>query len=199
MAVQGAWAAAGEPGYFFPRNTNAFLALETGTQKCDPCVPYYVYHKSLAGLIDVAARLGDARARAAAIGMGDWAVARVAGVLSGLAPSLILCQPPSDCDPEHHATAALVWAAWRAAEPLADVPLRFYSPGSSAPGGLFRIHYDVLEDVSDHFETKLALCAAFASQMTEPRWRMVRERAAAFGKELGVRFAEPFVSALRGE
>jgi len=126
-------------------------------------------------------------------------VARMAGVLSGLAPSLILCQPPSDCDPEHHATAALVWAAWRAAEPLADVPLRFYSPGSSAPGGLFRIHYDVLEDVSDHFETKLALCAAFASQMTEPRWRMVRERAAAFGTERGVRFAEPFVSALRGE
>jgi len=83
LAVQGAWAAAGEPGYFFPRNTNAFLALETGTQKCDPCVPYYVYHKSLAGLIDIAARLGDARARAAAIGMGDWAVARVAGVLAG--------------------------------------------------------------------------------------------------------------------
>ena len=83
LAVQGAWAAAGEPGYFFPRNTNAFLQLETNTQKCDPCVPYYVYHKSLAGLSDIAARLGNARARAAAIGMGDWAVARVAKVLAG--------------------------------------------------------------------------------------------------------------------
>ena len=82
LAVQGAWGSAGEPGYFFPRNTNAFLELETNTQRCDPCVPYYVYHKSLAGLIDIAARLGNARARAAAVGMGDWAVARVTRVLS---------------------------------------------------------------------------------------------------------------------
>ncbi len=82
LAVQAAWGAAGEPGYFFPRNTNAFLQLETNTQRCDPCVPYYIYHKSLAGLIDIAARLANERARAAAVGMGDWAVARVAKVLA---------------------------------------------------------------------------------------------------------------------
>ena len=126
-------------------------------------------------------------------------VERMAAALEGLAPSLILCQPPSDLDPEHHATASLVWAAWRASAPLACVPLRFYSPGSSCPGGFFRIPYDVHEDISEFFETKLALCAAHASQMTEFRWKMVRERAAAFGKESGVKLAEPFVSALRGE
>ena len=124
-------------------------------------------------------------------------VARMAETLAGLSPSLILCQPPSDLDPEHHATAALVWAAWAGAAPLASVPLRFYTPGSSCPGGLFRIHYDVLEDISEYFEKKLELCGAHASQMTAPRWKMVRERAAAFGKAAGVAFAEPFVSALR--
>ena len=81
-AVQAAWAAVGQPGYFFPRSPIAFDALESNTQKCDPCVPYYVYHKSLAGLIDIAERLGSAKARALATGMGDWVVQRVTGVLA---------------------------------------------------------------------------------------------------------------------
>lgn len=81
-AVQAAWGAINETGYFFPRSPNAFAALEDNTQNCDPCVPYYIYHKSLAGLIDIANRLGNARARALATGMGDWVVARVARVLA---------------------------------------------------------------------------------------------------------------------
>ena len=86
--VQGAWAAAGEPGYFYPYSTVSFYNLEAG-RNCDPvCVPYYVWHKSLAGLIDIAARLNatapslSSRARAAAVGMGNWVVDRVAGVLA---------------------------------------------------------------------------------------------------------------------
>jgi DUF1680 family protein len=81
-AVQGAWAAAGQPGFFYPYSPTSFDTLEQ-LRNCDPvCVPYYVLHKSLAGLIDLAVRLGSARARAAATGLGDWVVARVAGVLA---------------------------------------------------------------------------------------------------------------------
>ena len=81
-AVQGAWGAAGQRGFFYPYSPTSFDTLEAG-RNCDPvCVPYYVLHKSLAGLLDLATRLGSARARAAAVALGDWVVARVAGVLA---------------------------------------------------------------------------------------------------------------------
>jgi len=82
VQVEAAWALVGQPGYFFPRSPIAFDALEDNTQHCDPCVPYYIFHKSLAGLIDISERLGNAKAKTLAIGMGDWVVQRVAGVLT---------------------------------------------------------------------------------------------------------------------
>ena len=83
VKVQAAWTSTGEPGgYFFPRSPLAFTELEDGTAHCDPCVPYYVYHKSLAGLIDIAVRLNNTRAASIAIGLGDWVVQRVTNVLS---------------------------------------------------------------------------------------------------------------------
>lgn len=127
-------------------------------------------------------------------------VARMASLLVELAPRLILCQPPSDLDPEHHAVAALVWAAVHergAKDALASAPLRFYTPGSSCPSGLFAIPYDTFEDITPHFEQKIAMCAAHASQMSAARWKMVRERASAYGAQCGALYAEPFVTARR--
>lgn len=77
-----AWSAVGEGGFFYPYSPTSFATLEAG-RNCDPvCVPFYVYHKSLAGFIDLAVRTGNARALVLAKGMGDWANARVARVLA---------------------------------------------------------------------------------------------------------------------
>jgi len=118
--------------------------------------------------------------------------------LLDLKPDLVLTQTPVDLDPEHHAVAAMVWGAFRRhQEELADVALRFWMPGSSAEDGMMDPHYDHFEDISDFFDRKLELCACHASQMSEPRWNMVKQRAAFFGKKIGVQYCEPFTTATR--
>jgi LmbE family N-acetylglucosaminyl deacetylase len=111
-------------------------------------------------------------------------------LLASLQPDLILTQNPLDLDSEHHATAGLVWKAQ-----LGRVPVRFWMPGSTCQDGLVTMHYDSFEDISDYFEQKLMLCACHASQMSATRWDMVRERAAFYGQQQGVRYAEPFMTA----
>ena len=81
-AVQAAWAAVGQPGFFYPYSPTSFDTLEAGHNCAPVCVPYYVLHKSLAGLLDLATRLGSTRAAAAATRLGDWVVARVSHVLA---------------------------------------------------------------------------------------------------------------------
>lgn len=126
-------------------------------------------------------------------------ITKMSRLLVGLAPTLVLCQPPTDLDPEHHALASLTWSAFqKAGDQLAGVPLRFYTPGSSCQSGLFEVPYDTFEDITDTFDMKLKLCAAHASQMTAFRWRMVKDRAAHFGAKFGVKYAEPFVTAKLG-
>lgn len=121
---------------------------------------------------------------------------KLGSLLVSLQPDLILTQSPLDLDSEHHATAAMVWKAQRLMQDrLGEVPLRFWMPGSTCQDGLVPMHYDSFEDISEHFERKLELCACHASQMSAVRWDMVKERAAFYGRQHGVRYAEPFMTA----
>ena len=123
-------------------------------------------------------------------------VERLADLLVGLKPDLVLTQSVLDLDPEHHAVASMVWQAFqRRSADLAAAPLRFWTPGSSCQDGLLDPGYDCVEDISDYFERKLALCHCHASQMTQFRLDMVRRRAELWGRKLGVRYAEPFKTA----
>jgi LmbE family N-acetylglucosaminyl deacetylase len=122
-------------------------------------------------------------------------VGRMAGLLERLQPDLVLTQPPLDIDPEHHAVAALVWQAFRLRPTLRRAPLRFWSPSTGSPGGMIDPSYDMIEDISGFFEAKLALCNCHASQMTARRREIVTNRAAAWGRRIGVRYAEPFRTA----
>lgn len=123
-------------------------------------------------------------------------VARLADLLASLRPDLVLTQTPIDLDPEHHAVASMAWQAFRLGlRALRGATLRFWTPGSSCQDGLLDPGYDHVEDISDHFEAKLALCRCHASQMTRLRLDMVERRAAQWGQRLGVRYAEPFRTA----
>lgn len=123
-------------------------------------------------------------------------IRRLSDLLVSLNPDLIIAQPPVDLDPEHHAVAAMTWSAVKQSrDAIPDTTLRFWTPGSSCIGGLFDPQYDHLEDITDWFDKKLELCAAHRSQMTEFRWNMVKKRAAAWGEQIGVPYAEPFRTA----
>ncbi len=123
-------------------------------------------------------------------------VGRLGELLMSLGPDLVLTQTPLDLDPEHHAVASMVWQAFKLRKrQLAGATLRFWTPGSSCQDGLFDPGYGHVEDISDHFERKLALCRCHASQMTRLRLDMVQRRAALWGTRIGVAYAEPFKSA----
>ncbi|MCG3149139.1 MAG: Mycothiol S-conjugate amidase [Verrucomicrobiae bacterium] len=119
------------------------------------------------------------------------AVKRMRTLLLRLQPARVVTQIPTDLDPEHHATACLVWQALAGTR----VPLQYWTPGSSCVDGIFDPGYDCLEDISDYFDMKERLCACHASQMTQVRWDMVRSRARLWGRRIGVRYAEPFKTA----
>ena len=121
-------------------------------------------------------------------------VSRLADLLASIRPAQVLTQTPADIDPEHHAVATLVWQAMMDKR-MAGVPLRFWTPSSGSPGGLFDPGYDHLEDISGFLDEKIALCACHASQMTASRWKAVRGRAAYFGARIGVAAVEPFRTA----
>lgn len=124
------------------------------------------------------------------------AVKQLADLLKKLSPTRVVTQIPTDLDPEHHATACLVWQVFAGnREKFRRVPLQYWTPGSSCMDGICDVGYDCIEDISDQFETKLRLCACHASQMTRIRWDMVRRRAKAWGRRSGVRYAEPFKTA----
>ncbi|MFP4055428.1 MAG: PIG-L deacetylase family protein [Candidatus Brocadiia bacterium] len=123
-------------------------------------------------------------------------IRRLSDLLVSLRPERVLTQTPIDLDPEHHAVAAMVWRAFRQRKrELGSATLRFWTPGSSCQDGMLDPGYDHIEDVSDHYATKLALCRCHASQMTRTRLDMVRRRATLWGRRLGVRYAEPFRTA----
>lgn len=71
--VQAAWTAAGEPGYLFAYNTTPWQQLLENATDCSPvCVPFYISHKLLAGLLDQYTRIGLTRALDIALGMANW-------------------------------------------------------------------------------------------------------------------------------
>lgn len=84
-AAQRAWGSVGGVymgGYLFPYTFDTFANLFDG-QSCAPtCVPWYVYHKMLAGLLDQHVYAGSAEALMVALGMAAWCKAVVEGILS---------------------------------------------------------------------------------------------------------------------
>jgi len=125
-------------------------------------------------------------------------VASLGEQLVSLKPDLVLTQTPLDRDPEHHAVASMIWRVfWERQEELADVSLRFWMPGSNCLDGLMPPPYDHFEDITDHYEQKLEFFGCHKSQLTDIRWKMIKERAAYFGGKAGVKYAEPFVTATR--
>jgi len=81
-SCQTAWTALGPStrGFLFPYNTNDFWpAPRAGSQ---PGVPFYIAHKMLAGLLDVALRLNSTQALDMAAAMGLWVKARAEMVLA---------------------------------------------------------------------------------------------------------------------
>ncbi len=124
-------------------------------------------------------------------------IARVADMLEALKPDLVLTQTPIDLDPEHHATASLVWSAMRSRPGLKGTDLWYWAPGTTCLGGILDPGYDHIEDVSGYWEDKLRFCAAHRSQMTKFRWAGVASRGEAFGRRIGVKWAESFKSATK--
>ncbi|MEK7270465.1 MAG: PIG-L family deacetylase, partial [Planctomycetota bacterium] len=97
-------------------------------------------------------------------------VERLATLLSDLKPDIVLTQTPVDLDPEHHATASMVWRAMnKRRERFGKAALQFWSPGDSCYDGMFAPGADVVEDVSAWFVKKIEMCAAHASQWTRFR------------------------------
>ena len=119
-------------------------------------------------------------------------IEKVSKLLAGLKPDLVLTQAPFDVDPEHHAVSVLAWQAFSRTRALKGVPLRYWTPSTASPGGTFDPQYDHIEDISDYYDEKLALCRCHASQMTVRRLEIVATRAAYWGRKIKVKYAEPF-------
>lgn len=86
--VQAAWTALGPAydGFLFPYDRVAFDALFGAfgpSKNCAPvCVPWYVYHKMLAGLLDQYELAGNAQALGVAVNMAKWARVNIQAVLA---------------------------------------------------------------------------------------------------------------------
>lgn len=130
----------------------------------------------------------------------DDAINEVADLLVSLKPSVILTQTITDVDPEHHATASLVWQAYqRRAGELREATLYFWAPGTSSMAGMIRQCFDCIVPISPScFQTKMRMLNCHASQMTLRRLEMAERRARYWGAEVGVEYAEPLTTVLQG-
>jgi DUF1680 family protein len=89
--VQQAFGKSGERGLVYPYNVRSFQSLYDKAQthpggdgggNCQPvCVPFYVLHKMLAGMLDQYTRAGNAEALEIAVGIGDWVAQSVEGTI----------------------------------------------------------------------------------------------------------------------
>ena len=89
--VQEAFDRSGEPGLVFPYDVRSFQNLYAKAQtrpggdgggNCQPvCVPFYVLHKVLAGMLDQHTRAGNAEALRIASGIGDWVVQSIEAMI----------------------------------------------------------------------------------------------------------------------
>jgi len=85
--TQDAWTATGLPeyaGYLFPYSFNAWANLfGPPSRNCDPvCVPFYILHKMLAGMLDSHTLAGSAQALDVALKLAAWVKANVETVLA---------------------------------------------------------------------------------------------------------------------
>jgi DUF1680 family protein len=133
--AQAAWTAAGEVGFLFPyANASSFAALAQGRNCAPVCVPFYIMHKMLAGLLDMHARTGNDQALTVATGVGNWVAGFVGGVLAtgGEAAWQLALSTEwggmndalrnlfrATGDAKHAATAAL-FVHWQWTDPLVD-------------------------------------------------------------------------------
>lgn len=128
------------------------------------------------------------------------AINEVAELLAALRPAVILTQTITDIDPEHHATASLVWQAYRkAGDAMKETGLCFWAPGTSSMAGMLRQSFDCLVPITTgQFEKKMRMLRCHASQMTTRRLAMAERRARYWGEEIGVEFAEPLTTVFHG-
>jgi bacillithiol biosynthesis deacetylase BshB1 len=128
--------------------------------------------------------------------------------IRALRPRVLLLPGRPDRHPDHEAAHELVRAANFFAglaridtgqEPWRAPTVYFYHPYYQAADSPA-----LLVDISDHFDIKLAALAAYASQFHNPSrdepetyvssarfWEDIRTRAAFWGSQAGVRYAEP--------
>lgn len=126
----------------------------------------------------------------------DQAIDRMAALLVKLQPSTIVTHTVTDFDPEHHATASLVYQAFRRRRSdLAGATLLFWAPGTTSQGGMIRQSFDcVVPFGQSQFDQKMRMLRCHASQMTPRRLEMSERRARAWGAEIEAPFAEPFTT-----
>ena len=82
---QAAHTANGEPGLLYPYDVRSFQNLydKAPSGNCQPiCVPFYVVHKTLAGMLDQHTRAGNAQALGVAAAMANWTRHSVEGMIS---------------------------------------------------------------------------------------------------------------------
>ena len=86
--VQAAWVATGlpeyQPGFLYPYSIVSWTNLfGPPSRNCDPvCVPYYIFHKMLAGMLDSHTLAGSAQALDVALAMAAWVKRTVEEVLA---------------------------------------------------------------------------------------------------------------------
>jgi DUF1680 family protein len=84
-SAQAAWGTVGgvyAGGYLFPFNYSTWDSLFKGVPCSPSCVPWYVFHKALQGMIDQHVLAGSAQALIVATGMAAWAKSAAEGVIA---------------------------------------------------------------------------------------------------------------------
>lgn len=124
------------------------------------------------------------------------AIERVGNLLVQLRPTIVITHTITDFDPEHHATASLVYQAFH--QRIADLPgatLLFWAPGTTSRAGMLRQSFDcILPFDESAMARKMQMLQCHASQMTPRRLEMAERRARYWGAEIESTFAEPFTT-----
>lgn len=109
-------------------------------------------------------------------------------------PEIVLTQQANDLHPEHYAVASLVFTACRElAQQGAKLKLYSWEVGSN--GNMSKFVPDVIVDITEEFDTKIASLKHFVSQFAdkpETFTEYARQSAEFWGSKIGVKYAEPF-------
>jgi len=130
------------------------------------------------------------------------AIERLGRLLTELQPTMLLTHTVTDFDPEHHATASLVYQAFRKVrqELPDDATLLFWAPGTTSRAGMLRQSYDCILPFDEAaYEQKMQMLNCHASQMTSRRLEMAERRARLWGAEIEAPFAETFTTVISAQ